>query len=115
MRTIHSSVEERRTAARARIPAVLALGVAAGLSIVAAVTLPGVLRGEQETEFVPPQPDIPMEVVEVEPRGSVSDVVMRQCVAAPETTPVEIVCSEFAVQLDTGSVQVGDTVVTQAV
>ncbi len=115
MRTIYDSVEERRAAARARIPAVLALGIAAGLTIATAVTLPGMLSGEQETEFVPPQPDVPMEVIEVEPHGSVSDVVMRQCVAAPDTAPVEMVCSEFAVQLDTDSVQVGDTVITQAV
>jgi hypothetical protein len=105
---------EDRAAARARLPALAALGLAAVLGVAAAVSMPRMVMQEDVTPAPQPSPDAPLEVIDVAPRmdTDVSDVLLRQCVTLePSAETVE--CTEYLLVIEQPSVQPGDTVIVR--
>lgn len=104
--------------ARAKMPALVALFVAGALMVAAVVSTPD-LFGGSDSESPSPSPEVPMDVVGVEPHGDSSDVIVRQCVtpespqsARARTTEPNVVCTDYVVMVSAGSdVQVGDQMV----
>ena len=105
---------EDRAAARARLPALAALGLASVLGVAAAVSVPRMVMQEDMTPPPQPNPDAPLEVIDVAPRvdTDMSDVLLRQCVAVePGDDTAE--CTEYLLVIEQPTVQPGDTVIVR--
>lgn len=108
-----ASISTSRDVLRARIPAFLTLAVMSGLAVAGAVTLPKAFSSEP-VETPVPKPEIPMNVVMVEPGHGLDNVLVQQCVpSAPAAEAV--VCTEYILQVPAGNtVNPGDQLVITA-